>query len=172
MKCPYCGADNISGIDDCESCHGDLSSLDGVVPSSAIERVLMEDPISKMRPRESICVKPHESILDAVRKMNQGKVGCALVCEGDETVGILTEWDIVYRVLAKKKRPKDVKVAEAMTPNPVTLDEDDSLAYALNRMAVGGYRHVPILRNGKLAGIISVRDVLKYLGKLFPESGR
>jgi CBS domain-containing protein len=55
-----------------------------------------------------------------------------------------------------------------MTPDPVSLSEDDTLAYAVNKMSVGGYRHIPITRDGKPVGIISVRDLLRYLSKLFP----
>jgi CBS domain-containing protein len=55
-----------------------------------------------------------------------------------------------------------------MTPSPETLTDEDSLAYAVNKMSVGGYRHIPLLRDGRAVGIISIRDVLGYLSRLFP----
>jgi CBS domain-containing protein len=57
-----------------------------------------------------------------------------------------------------------------MTPRPETLKAGDPLAFALNRMMVGGYRHIPIEEDGKLAGIVSVRHVLKYLTSRFPDA--
>ena len=57
-----------------------------------------------------------------------------------------------------------------MTPNPETLADDAPVAFALNRMMVGGYRHVPILREGRPAGVLSVRDILGYLVQLVPET--
>jgi len=168
MKCPSCGAENISGVDDCESCHQDLSSLDGIVPTTRLEKVLMEDPIAKLKPRDPATVGPQETVLAAVKKMNQHKVGSVLVLQGNRIAGILTERDIVFKVLAKKRKPADLKVESVMTAAPDTLDEEATLAYAVNKMAVGGFRHIPILRDNRPAGIISVRDVLKYLAKLFP----
>ncbi len=168
MKCPACGAENISGVDDCESCHQDLSSLDGVVPTTKLEKVLMEDPIARLKPREATRVEVADSALEAARRMNRDKVGSALVFRGKDLAGIVTERDIVFKVLAKKKKPAEMKVEAIMTASPDTLDEEDTLAYAVNKMAVGGYRHIPIERRGKPPGIISVRDVLKYLAKLFP----
>ena len=57
------------------------------------------------------------------------------------------------------KRP----ISQFMTADPVTLETSDKIAYALHKMNVGGYRHMPILFEGKLAGVISIRDILRYL---------
>ena len=65
--------------------------------------------------------------------------------------------------------PVHFPVSDHMTANPVTLQADDPVAYALNRMMVGGYRHIPVQRDGKLVGVASVRDILGYLVKRFPE---
>ena len=53
-----------------------------------------------------------------------------------------------------------------MTPNPESVGADDSLAYALHKMDVGGYRHLPVIENGKPVGIISVRDVIRHITRL------
>ena len=172
MKCPFCGSENMSGVDDCEYCAGNLSSLDGIVPVTKIEKVLVGDPITKLRPRAASVIEAKSNALDAVRLMNREKVGCVLVTQQAKVVGILTERDIVFKVLAKKKRPADMLVEMLMTPSPDVLTDEDTLAVALNEMSVGGYRHIPISRKGKLDSIISVRDVLKYLAKLFPETAR
>jgi CBS domain-containing protein len=59
-----------------------------------------------------------------------------------------------------------------MTANPVTLEANDKIAFALQKMDVGGYRHIPILFNGKLAGVISIRDILRYLTERIAASGQ
>ena len=171
MKCPFCGYSNIAGVDECDSCGGNLSSLDGFVPTIKIEQVLMEDPISKLNPREATLVPPEETILAAVRKINRDQTGCVLVSSPRGGIeGIVTERDILLRVLAKKKKPSAIPVKEIMTPNPTLLDEGDTLAQALNLMSVGGYRHLPILREGRPVAVISVKDVLNYLAKIFPST--
>ena len=100
--------------------------------------------------------------------MNEKKFGCILVARNGELQGILTERDIVFRLMSRGKDLSKIPVSEAMTPHPETLAEEDSLAFAVNKMSVGGFRHIPILREGKPVGVISVRDVLRYLSKLFP----
>ena len=168
MKCPYCGFNNIKGSDECESCGENLASLDGVIPRTKMEKVLMSDPISKLAPRTLLAVSTKTKISEAVSKMNASKVGCVLVLENTDIRGILTERDVLHKALATGKDLDKTTVDTIMTPRVESLSEDDSLAYAVNRMAVGGYRHIPILKNGKPTGIISIRDVLKYLGRLFP----
>jgi CBS domain-containing protein len=168
MICPYCGFKNIPGSDECESCHEDLASLDGVVPRTKIEKVLMGDRIAKLQPREPISVRKETSVLEAVQKMNAHKIGCVLVMGNDRLEGVLTEHDVLMKALGRERDLSKVPAASIMTPDPETLSEDDTLAYAVNRMSLGSYRHIPILRNGKPVGMVSVRDVLRYLSKLFP----
>lgn len=166
MICPFCGFKNIPGSDECDSCHEDLTALDGVVPKSKIERILLEDPISRLKPKQPVVVGEETSVLDAVKKMNAGKFGCVLVTRQGELEGILTERDLLLKALGKDL--SKISVSEVMTSHPETLSEEVSLAYAVNKMSIGGFRHIPILRRGKPIGIISARDVLSYLSKLFP----
>ena len=56
-------------------------------------------------------------------------------------------------------------ISQFMTADPVTLETNDKIAFALHKMNVGGYRHIPILFDGKLAGVISIRDILRYLAE-------
>lgn len=167
MKCPSCNHKNLPGADECASCQQDLSSLDGRAQRSRIEKVLMTDPIRKLKPRPCLVVALGSSVLEASRRMNEASVGCALICEQDKLVGVLTEHDIILKVIALGKDPSHIKVETIMTADPETLLEEDQLVFAVNRMAVGGFRHIPIIRSGKLIGIVSVRDVLNYLAQLF-----
>lgn len=168
MKCPSCGFNNIAGIDECEECHENLASIDGVVPHTKMEKVLMSDPLSRVIPKKPIFVRAGDSILEAVRAMNASKVGCALVGEAEQLEGILTERDVVLKGVCQDRDLETTPVGALMTPAPETLTDEDSLAYAVNKMSVRGYRHIPILKDGEAVGVISIRDVLRYLSKLFP----
>ena len=64
---------------------------------------------------------------------------------------------------------RDHAVSEFMTPNPETVEIDAQIAYALQRMYVGGYRHLAVTSQGRVIGVISIRDILKYLAESFPE---
>lgn len=167
MKCPYCGYKNIAGSDECESCHEDLASLDGVVPHSKVEKVLMTDPLSRLKPRKPIFVSKTTSVLDTIKIMSAEKIGCVLV--GDEThlEGILTERDITLKAPQLNIELSKIPVESLMTATPESLSEEDTLALAINKMDVGGFRHIPILRDDHPVGIISIRDVLGYLSNLF-----
>ncbi len=169
MKCPSCGHNNIAGEDFCESCQADLTSFDGVIPKTKMERVLMEDHLAKLKPKEAICVSEDTSIYDAVKKMNEIKAGCVFVQNTSGAfTGIVTERDILLRAVGTIPNLEKTKVSTIMTHNPDTLDEEDTLAYALHEMSVKNYRHIPVLRAEKKIGVITARDVLNYLAKLFP----
>ncbi len=173
MKCPACGHKNLPGSDECEACQGDLTFLDGTTPKSRIEKILMSDKLSKVGHRKAVIVSRITSVLEAIHKMNEQKIGNALVMNGEKLEGILTERDILLKILGKEGKDPDlskITVEKVMTHNPTILSEEDTLAVALNKMSVGGYRHIPILKNGQPVGVISVRDVLKYLAKLFPKA--
>ncbi|HEX5037759.1 MAG TPA: CBS domain-containing protein [bacterium] len=168
MKCPSCGFNNIAGDDECAECHEDLASLDGVTPKSKMQRVLMSDPLARLAPHPPLFLSAKATLLQAVKTMNAAKVGSVLVGDADHLEGILTERDISLKAVCAGLDLEKTEVSALMTPSPETLTDEDSLAFAVNKMSVGGYRHIPILKDGRAAGIISIRDVLGYLSKLFP----
>jgi CBS domain-containing protein len=168
MKCPSCGFNNIAGSDECEECHEDLSSIDGVVPKTKMQKVLMSDPLARLVPQPPLFVSEKASLFQAVQAMNAAKVGSVLVGDAGHLEGILTERDVVLKAVCEGLDLEKTPVTSLMTPTPETLTDEDSLAYAVNKMSVGGYRHIPILRDGRAVGLISIRDVLRYLSKLFP----
>lgn len=130
----------------------------------------MSDPISKIPPHEATCIGADASVLDAVKKMNQCQSGCVVVTNGgDEIRGILTERDILCRVAGKIADLSKTKIREVMTANVETLDEDDTLAFALHKMSVHRFRNIAIRRAGKPPAVVSILDLLKYLSKLFSE---
>jgi CBS domain-containing protein len=78
-------------------------------------------------------------------------------------VGIFSERDALDRLNVDFARLACRHVAEFMTPAPETVESDARIAFALHKMDVGGYRHLPVLTDGKISGVISVRDILRYI---------
>jgi CBS domain-containing protein len=98
------------------------------------------------------------TVREAAREMRTRRVGAVLVAAGDRLEGIITERDMVNRVVAEGLDPDGTKLAEVMTRNPDTVGPNDTALVALRRMQDGGYRHLPVVDNGHLVGIVSRRD--------------
>jgi len=98
------------------------------------------------------------TVREAARDMRARHVGAVLVVAGDRLEGIFTERDMVNRVVAEGLDPDGTKLAEVMTRNPDTVGPNDTALVALRRMQDGGYRHLPVVDNGHLVGIVSRRD--------------
>jgi CBS domain-containing protein len=99
-----------------------------------------------------------------LRLMVQRKIGCVIVTEGSRAVGVFSERDALLKLNTAAAEMSARPVSEFMTPNPQTLDVNARLAFAVQRMDMGGYRHLPIVDSrGDLVGIISARDVLRHL---------
>src|SRR5262249_41919153 len=99
--------------------------------------------------------------------MRAKSVGCVLVCLEGAVVGIFTERDLMRRVMAQGK-PLSTPVSEGMTAGPVTVDPKDPIGAATRRLEEGGYRHLPVVHNGKAVGILSVKRIVHYLVEHFP----
>lgn len=140
---------------------------DSYEDEQTIRGAILTGPIRGLEPREPTCIRPNTSIRDAIEAMNDARVGCVLVTQGDRLVGILTERDVLKKVVGKFEL--DNLVERFMTKNPETVRMDDGIAYALNKMHVGGYRHIPVVDNeGRPVGVVSVRDFVKFIVSLFP----
>jgi CBS domain-containing protein len=83
--------------------------------------------------------------------------------EQGQLAGIFSERDVLLKAIGSGRALEEIKLAEVMTPKPVTLSPEHSIRFALHEMAVGGFRHIPLLRNREPVGIISARDVIGYL---------
>lgn len=168
MKCPSCGFENIAGSDECESCMADLCSMDGLEKEakSKITRVLMKDPLSRLTIRDVVMVAPSTTVYDAIISMNKSNTGCALIADAKgKLAGILTERDILFKMPDNVEELKTLPISEIMTKPVETLRDDTSLAYALHQMSVKRFRHSPVARKDGSYGMISSRDILKYLAK-------
>jgi CBS domain-containing protein len=88
---------------------------------------------------------------------------------GGKLVGILSERDLLKKVAVLPDPYAELHVEDVMTAHPETVTAEDSLAFALHKMDVGGYRHLPVLQGGKPAGVVSVRDMLRHITRLCKE---
>ncbi|HIP66109.1 MAG TPA: CBS domain-containing protein [Pyrodictium sp.] len=119
---------------------------------------------------ELVTCFPDESVVDAARKMSEYKVGSVLVVDRanpSRLVGILTEGDIVHRVVAKGLHPAEVKVEEIMTKDPIVVDENTPLHLVADLMREKNIGHIPVVdASGKLKGIIAKSDIVRIAPSL------
>lgn len=161
--CPFCDTSNIEGADECVDCGQSLSDLSAPRSASAIERGLYKDRIRLLWPRKPMAVAPNTPVGEVLKLLVNNTVGCAVVTEQDKVIGIFTERDAILKIGIQSAEMAARPIADFMTPNPQTLKVDDKIVFALQRMDLGGYRHVPLVDDdGLLVGIISVRDILQY----------
>ena len=111
-----------------------------------------------------ITIDVQMTVLDAAKLMHQQDVGDLVVTEGKVPKGIVTERDLVRRVMANKK-PLDTKVSEVMSDPLITIDEESSLRDAARKMAKYKIRRLPVMKKNVLVGIIVTSDFVKHLSK-------
>jgi CBS domain-containing protein len=171
MICPNCGHDNLPGSEECSSCLQDLTQLDRPCASNRVERSLMEDPVGTLCRHNPVTVRPTATVREAIQAMLGPGVGALLVVdEAGKLVGILSERDLLMRAVDNHAAFHTLQVHQFMTPKPETIKTDDSLAFALHKMDVGGYRHLPVVSDGRPEGIVSVRDMLHHITRLCKDS--
>jgi CBS domain-containing protein len=165
MLCPACGYDNLPGADRCEDCLEPLMKLDVPQPKLGLQKRLMEDSVSHLSLALPLALSPRALVSEAIRLLKDHKVGCVLALEGNHLVGIMSERDLLYKVAGSNRPLDQIELKDVMTANPVTLRLEDSIRFALHQMAVGGFRHIPIVTNGQPIGIISIKNVLRYINE-------
>jgi CBS domain-containing protein len=127
------------------------------------------ESVRSLDPAKPISLTPDDSLQTAIAVMQDKRIGAIMVVEDQRPVGIFTERDVLAKVIAKVSDLNVAQLKDYMTSNPICLRSDDSIAYALNQMTVGGFRHVPIIdKQGRVTGIISVRDIAEYVASLVP----
>jgi CBS domain-containing protein len=161
--CPYCEAEIIEGSDECDVCGEALTHLSRRIPGSSVEADLMRDRIERLWPKSPSKVSPDTTVGEVLTKMVKEGIGCVMVVDNEKLIGIFSERDALMKLNVDAVRFLNRPISQFMTADPVTLETNDKIAFALHKMNVGGYRHVPILFQGKLVGVISIRDILRYL---------
>jgi len=119
-----------------------------------------ERPVRSILKRTKVVEAPPDcTALDAARLMAQQHCGSVIVCANDRIIGIFTERDLLTRVVAAERDMRTTTLAEVMTPRPDLVDVETPLGDAVRMMDEFGYRHLPVVENGRLMGVISMRDV-------------
>ena len=115
---------------------------------------------SVMERKKFITAAPDATVSQAARLMASRNTGAVLIVENDQLIGIFTERDVVFRVIAPGLDPQQTHLKEVMTANPKTLGPTQSYGHALVIMQENGFRHVPVIENSQAIGIISSRNAM------------
>lgn len=117
----------------------------------------------KSKGRTVHVVDPDATVLDAVRKMNQERIGALLVMNGDDLVGIFTERDVLTRVVDQTRDPAKTRVAEVMTSKPVVVTAAATINEAMAIVSEKHFRHLPVVEGGRLVGLVSAGDLTHWV---------
>lgn len=141
-----------------------------VIAKTASSRKAREDSVSSMETDDYVCIAPSTPLSKAIEAMKQDEGGCAIICADDGSVlGIFTERDLLTKIVGKQT-DLSAPVSDWMSPVVATLTPEATIGDAVAIMNDKGYRNVPLVKNGKLIGSISVFDVIGYLAESYPKT--
>jgi len=122
---------------------------------------MLSEPVRNvMEPRRLLVAAPDTSVGTAAKMMAAHKVGAIMVLDGTRLIGIFTERDAVFRVIAAGRDVHTTRLADVMTKSPVSVAPNETFGYALLLMHENGFRHVPVVVDGEPIGIVSARSAL------------
>ncbi|NUM37422.1 MAG: CBS domain-containing protein [Candidatus Brocadiae bacterium] len=120
-------------------------------------------PVTSIITRNVITCEKHSSILEAAKKMAENHIGSIVVVEGNNPVGIFTQRDLLVRAVAKNLDLTKVCVSEVMTKDLVVAEENDTCSGIYMQMKAKKIRHLPVVKNGELTGIVSLKNILHLM---------
>ena len=140
------------------------------IGKTASSRKARQDSVSSMQTDDYVCISPSTPLSRAIESMSQDEGGCAIVCAEDgSVVGIFTERDLLTKVIGQEI-DLNTPVRNLMSPIVATLTPQATIGDAVAIMNDKGYRNVPLVKNGKLVGSISVFDIISYLAESYPKT--
>ncbi len=164
LVCPACGAEDlIEGSDECEFCNQPLTDLSIHVPKSSVEAALVRDKVSSLPVHPPVMIPPTTTVGEALTIMVEQGIGCILIVKEEKLVGIFSERDALLRLGILASEKSELPISEFMTAHPAMISTHDKIAFALHKMDLGGYRHLPLMEGDKPVSLISIRDLLKYI---------
>ena len=110
-------------------------------------------------------VSPDASVSEATRQMAERSIGALLVTEGEQIVGIFTERDLLVRVVNEELDPKTTPISKVMSPDPKCVSTFITLENAMHVMSEKKFRHLPVLEDDRLAGLVSIGDLARWLAR-------
>ena len=166
MICPSCCHTNLPGDDVCGHCKQPLTPFDLPQPENPVERSVMYDQVDTLKQNPPVMIGQTATVGQAMALMQAENVGGA-----DRRWGRLARRDFQRaRSAQEDRRPArdyaDLPITQFMTPRPECVKTTDTLNFVLQKMDAGGYRHVPVLQDGKPVSIISARDMLRFVTRL------
>jgi CBS domain-containing protein len=165
MVCPSCGFENLQGDDECANCGADLRAADIPQATTPFERLLVDVRLRALEASPAVTVGVDAPVRDVLELMRDRSVACVLVTEQGRLAGIFTERDALLKLAGagEAKVSSGVPIADVMTSDPVVLRADDSVAVAVQKMAVGGFRHIPLVADGRPTGVVSAADIFRHI---------
>jgi CBS domain-containing protein len=123
---------------------------------------LLTTPVARIMATDLLMVGPEDGVAAAADRMKAHHVGCALVADAaGALVGVFTERDLLMRVVGAGLAPGAVSVGDVMTANPRTIDASMSVSAAFDLMNEHGFRHAPVMEDGGVVGVVSMRDLFR-----------
>ncbi len=167
MICPSCCHNNLPGDEVCRHCKQSLTPFDLPQPENQVERSIMYDQVKSLKQHPPVIIEQTATIRDAMEMMTHTNVGAILIVDGQgHLIGIFSERDLLKKIVGVQADYENLPITQFMTPRPECVTTTDTLNFVLQKMDAGGYRHVPVLENGKPVSIISARDMLRFLTRL------
>jgi 2-oxoglutarate/2-oxoacid ferredoxin oxidoreductase subunit beta len=133
-----------------------------------LESALVSITLSEVVQHTPLVAEANASLAVVIEMMQRNDRGTMLVVDDGELVGIFTERDVLMKVAGHAIDLTQSKVSAFMTPDPVTLPADSAVAFALNRMVLEGFRHIPLVDDdNRPVAVVSMRDLIEYLSDFF-----
>jgi CBS domain-containing protein len=120
------------------------------------------EKISDIMVKNIVTFKENDSILDIAKKMGEKDIGCTIIVKGEKPIGIITERDMVKRVVAKNLDLKKIKAKDIMTSPVESINPESNIFYVNKIMREKGYKRYPVAKNGKLVGLVTQTDLIDY----------
>ncbi len=135
---------------------------------SELEAAMGHDTLSNVLSHPPLILDTKTSLSEALSQMRENRRGCALLVTDGKLKGIFTERDVLMKVVGKPIDLEHTPASAYMTPDPVALHADDVVAFALNKMVIEGFRHIPLVDEEKRpVGVVSMREIIEYLSDYY-----
>lgn len=133
-----------------------------------LESALANTTLSEVVSQPPLIVRESTTLAETVRMMQRERRACVLIVEQGRLVGIFTERDILMKVAGQSFDLERTPIADCMTRDPLTLPAEANVAFALSKMVLEGFRHIPLVDEaGKPTAVVSMRNLIEYLGEVY-----
>jgi CBS domain-containing protein len=133
-----------------------------------LESALTHDTLADVAGVPPLVLDAATPLAETVRRMQDERRACVLLVEDGRLAGVFTERDVLMKLAGRGIDLEHTKTSALMTRDPLTLEADSSVAFALNKMVVEGFRHIPLVDDaGRPVAVISMRNLIEYLGEFF-----